>query len=72
MVPSEIDEPTMDVLPAGEAFGLSRATTYRAIANGTFPVPVFKAGGTYKAATAEVRRRLGLPLASAEPAPPAA
>lgn len=55
------DPTTRPVLTAEEAFaqlGIERSTGYRAIRDGTFPVPVIRIGKTIRVPAAALRRLL--------------
>jgi predicted DNA-binding transcriptional regulator AlpA len=52
-------EPTFDLPFAGAAFGMGEASAYKAVADGTFPVPVIRAGRNIRVPSAEVLRVLG-------------
>jgi len=45
---------------AGRFFGLGRDATYRAVKDGTFPVPVLKIGGRFRVTRASVLAALGI------------
>jgi hypothetical protein len=54
-------KPTVSVPVAGKALGdLSRNGSYRAAADGKFPVEIFEVGGKKRVASATVLRLLGL------------
>ena len=58
----------LDAVTAGRMLGLGRTTTYRLLRQGTFPVPVHRAGKVWVVPTAGVLAHLGLdrlPLLSA-------
>ncbi len=52
---------------AGKALDLGESSTYAAVKNGTFPVPVIKIGGRYVVPTAPLRELLGLPPLTEQP-----
>jgi hypothetical protein len=66
LIPDERDAPSTPVVLAGKALGKSRTSTYKAIAEGTFPLRVIKVGGTFVVSTRELRELLGLPVADYE------
>jgi hypothetical protein len=49
-----------DVVTAGRFFGLGRDATYRAVKDGTFPVPVLKIGGRLRVTRSAVLAALGI------------
>jgi hypothetical protein len=54
-------KPSVSVPVAGKALAdLSRNGSYRAAAEGRFPVPIFEVGGRKRVASATVLRLLGL------------
>lgn len=60
MLPEPWDQP---VMTAGEAFaelGIDRSTGYKAIRDGTFPVPVLRIGRAIRVPTSALRRLLQL------------
>lgn len=52
---------TTNLREAGKALGIGESSSYAAVKNGTFPVPVIKIGGRYTVPTAPLRELLGLP-----------
>ena len=64
------DPTTRSCVTADEAFaelGIDRTTGYRAIQEGTFPVPVIRVGRLIRVPTAPLRRLLDPLLDGAEP-----
>ena len=64
-IPLPTDQPTITVEAAGEAYGLSRASAYRACnlylrTDGSEGIPCIRVGGRIVVPTAAVRRHLGL------------
>lgn len=57
----DLTTPTVTLKVAGKALGIGESSTYTAVKNGTFPVPVIKIGGRYTVPTAPLRKLLGLP-----------
>lgn len=57
----DLTTPTVTLKVAGNALGIGESSTYAAVKNGTFPVPVIKIGGRYTVPTAPLRELLGLP-----------
>lgn len=54
--------PTISVPEAGAAFGLSERTARGLVQRGEFPVRVLRIGRLVRVPTADVRRKLGLPV----------
>lgn len=52
---------TTDVPTAGRCFGMSGKTAYRAVHDGTFPVPVLRLGRRMVVTRAALLRALGVP-----------
>ncbi|HKS47405.1 MAG TPA: DNA-binding protein [Amycolatopsis sp.] len=50
----------IDLVTGGRAFGFGRTKTYELARTGQFPVKVLRLGGSYRVATADVLRALGL------------
>jgi hypothetical protein len=65
-VPDERDRPTVPLLVATRALGISRTSTYKARRNGKLPFRTIHVGGQYVVSTRELRQLLGLPVASYE------
>ena len=64
ILPLPEDAPTVDLWPtAGKAYGISRSLTYELASRGEFP-GLIKMGSRYRVSTAELRRVLGLEVAS--------
>jgi hypothetical protein len=60
-IPTAAEQPTVDVLTAGRAVGVSSHTTaYRMAQNGEFPFPVLRIGRQWRVPTAALRQVLGL------------
>ena len=51
---------TGDIVAAGRFFGLGRDAAYRAIREGTYPMPVLKIGGRYRVTRASLLEALGI------------
>lgn len=49
-------KPLVSVEEAAEMFGQSRSSLYRAIAMGSFPIPVLEIGGRYRISRAAIQR----------------
>ena len=56
----QLRKTTLSIPEAGAIFDMSRNAAYLAAANGTFPVPIIRAGGKLRVSTAAIRRVLGL------------
>lgn len=50
----------VDVPTAGRVLGLSRNTAYRQVRQGTFPLPVIRAGRQYRIPRAAILQMLGM------------
>lgn len=57
----DLNRLTVSLPEAGKAIGIGESSSYAAVKNGTFPVPVIKVGGRYTVPTAPLRELLGLP-----------
>lgn len=60
MVPDPVVQPCLSADEAFAQLGVDRTTGYRAIRDGTFPVPVIRVGRLIRVPTAALRRVLGL------------
>lgn len=60
---------TVDVVTAGRALGLSRDSSYRHARLGQFPVPILRAGRTYRVTRSALLAVLGLTDESPHGAP---
>jgi predicted DNA-binding transcriptional regulator AlpA len=69
VIPDPHDRPVMTAEEAFAELGIDRSTGYKAIREGTFPVPVVRIGRIIRVPTVALRRVLQLDRA---PAPPAA
>lgn len=64
---------TTDIITAGRAIGIGRTAAHSLARRGEFPVPVIRAGGTYRVPVAPLLSLLGLsPEPAAAPPPEAA
>jgi NAD(P)-dependent dehydrogenase (short-subunit alcohol dehydrogenase family) len=52
--------PAIDLVTAGRAFGIGRTTAHELARRGEFPVRVLRVGNSYRVATADVLRELGV------------
>jgi hypothetical protein len=61
-IPIAANQPTVDLLTAARAWGItSNTTAYRMASNNEFPFPVHRVGGKWRVPTAALRRALCLP-----------
>lgn len=58
MIPDSADQPVMTAEEAFAELGIDRSTGYKAIRDGTFPVPVIHVGRLIRVPTAALRRLL--------------
>jgi predicted DNA-binding transcriptional regulator AlpA len=71
MIPSPWDQPVMTAEEAFAELGIDRSTGYKAIRDGTFPVPVLRIGRLIRVPTSALRRLLQLdPDPDIHPDPP--
>lgn len=66
-LPVAVDLPT-----AARALGLGRSTAYELARRREFPCRVLQVGSSYRVATADLLRVLGIDISSREQSPPAA
>lgn len=58
MIPDPANQPVMTAEEAFAELGIDRSTGYRAIRDGTFPLPVIRVGRIIRVPTAALRRLL--------------
>jgi predicted DNA-binding transcriptional regulator AlpA len=66
VIPDPIARPVMSAEEAFAALGIERHTGYKAINDGTFPVPVVRVGRLIRVPTSPLRRLLAIDPPSAE------
>jgi excisionase family DNA binding protein len=66
MIPDPADHPVMTAEEAFAELGIDRSTGYKAIRDGTFPLPVIRVGRIIRVPTAAVRRLLEIDGGHAE------
>lgn len=62
-IPYPDDRPLLPLWPdAAQPLGYGRTRAFQEAKEGTFPIEVLRVGNRYLCRTADVRRRLGLPV----------
>lgn len=67
MVPDPTERPVVSAEEAFKELGIDRATGYRAIRDGTFPVEIIRVGRVIRVPTSALRRLLKLDGVAVEP-----